>query len=130
MENMNMIWLIFVLPCFAGIFKKEIGNLWTAWCIYKDRPFDEDRNPTTPDICLMCNPATGKWSTIVIHHYQFWKLKSSARGVTFSHVVKDGLQERHVGLIEWGGMAKSKLIKPMNPKTAQLLERHQAHCEC
>ena len=126
MENMNtdLLWTMILLPVFAGIFKSEIANTWAAWCVYKDRPFDLDRDPNTPEICMMCNGATGEWGLVIIHRYVFWRLQSARRGVWFSHVTRDGLLSRHVGLIEWGKLPKGAVTQAVDSHTMGILQRH------
>lgn len=78
-----------LLPIVVALFKREINSLYVAWAIYHSRPFDQDRNPLTPDRCQLYNEATGVWENVLIEKYQFsWK--RDQRGVFICHSATDG----------------------------------------
>lgn len=97
----NWIMAAILLPALIHIFKAEIGNLFTAWNVYRLRRFDLDGNPATSErVQLLCN-ATGKWVDATIK-YKF-SLSAKTRGVYLTY--PDGGREK-IGLIAWAGMRK------------------------
>lgn len=75
-----------LLPLLIALFKREISNLYLSWAVYHSRPFDQDRDPGTPDRCQLYNSATGTWESILIEKYQF-SLNQDKRGVFICHPV-------------------------------------------
>lgn len=123
--NMNWLWAMIILPVIAGIFKKELSDLYNAYGVYRHRPFDLDRDPGTADVCMLNNPATGDWGLVIIHKYAFWHWSQAKRGVIFSHITDDGVLKRHVGLIEWGRLAKAKIMAPLSTADSNFLSKHE-----
>ncbi|MEM0979920.1 MAG: hypothetical protein AAGH78_06560 [Cyanobacteria bacterium P01_H01_bin.58] len=78
----------FLLPLLLALFKREIASLYQSWAIYHSRPFDQDRNPNTPDRCQLYNPSTGLWENILIEKYEF-SLNQDKRGVFICHPVAE-----------------------------------------
>lgn len=77
-----------LLSLVVALFKREIGSLYTSWAIYNSRPFDQDRDPSTPDRCQLYDASTGAWEDILIEKYQF-SLNRDKRGVFICHSVPD-----------------------------------------
>ena len=106
-------WLITVilLPIIAGLFKKEIGDLVTAWKVYKSRPFDADRDSKSPDRCELLNAATGEFVEVEIQKYVF-SINRDVRGVYINHLLPDGRKSAEkISLIEWATMRKRHIPK-------------------
>jgi hypothetical protein len=98
-----------LLSIVAAMFKRELTNLYQSWSIYNSRPFDQDRQPDTPDHCQLYNPSTGGWEDILIEKYQF-SFKQDERGVFICHQVTDGqttrLSRERIPFDEWAKMRK------------------------
>lgn len=106
-ESLMNHWIVavIILPVLAGVFKTEIGNLLTAWNVYRLRAFDADGNPATSDrVQILCG-ATGRWVDATIK-YKF-SFSAKTRGVYVRYI--DGGREK-IGLIAW-----AKLRKRMPP---------------
>lgn len=78
-----------VLSILVALFKRELGSLYVSWAVYHSRPFDQDRNPSTPDRCQLYDPSSGGWENILIEKYQF-SLSQDKRGVFICHPVTEG----------------------------------------
>lgn len=104
METMTSNWFLvmIILPVLVGFFKTEIGNLLTAWNVYRLRAFDADGNPNTSDRVQILNGATGKWGNATIEKYKFC-LSSRRRGVYLLY--PDGGREK-VSFIHWAAFRK------------------------
>ncbi|NJN20122.1 MAG: hypothetical protein HC812_01565 [Leptolyngbya sp. RL_3_1] len=99
----------------AAVFKGEIASLYRSWGIYNARPFDQDRQPDTPDRCQLHNPSTGGWEDILIEKYQF-SLRPDQSGVFICHTVtNDGntyqARER-ISFDDWAKMRKRTMPSP------------------
>ena len=101
-ENVNWLWAVVLLPVLVGIFKSELGKLFTIWNVYRLRAFDSDGNPGSPDNVQILNSATGKWGNAIIEKYVF-SLSSRRRGVYLLY--PDGGREK-VGYILWNSFRK------------------------
>mgnify|MGYP001796495744 CR=1 FL=1 len=99
----------------AAVFKQEIASLYRSWSIYNSRPFDQDRQPGTPDRCQLYNRATGGWEDILIEKYQF-SLKPEQSGVFIRYTIKNGgctrWSQEHISFDDW-----AKMRKRTRPKT-------------
>jgi hypothetical protein len=91
-----------ILPVLAGIFKNEIGMLFKSWNAYRNRPFDTDGDPETPETCEILNGATGEWVPVEILRY-CWSPKATKRGVWIKYA--DGGVEKFK-LVDWADMRK------------------------
>ncbi len=119
MENLaTQIWIgiIGVIASFiVGLFKKELGTMWTAWRVYKSRPFDSDRDPNTPDRCEIFgeNAQGGKdFEEVEIIKYCFWTWNRDKRGVYINHLLPDGKKApRKISLCDWGNLIKRGVPK-------------------
>ena len=99
-ENVTWLWAVVLLPVLIGIFKSELGKLFTIWNVYRLRAFDADGNPDTSDKVQVLNGATGKWGNAIIEKYVF-SLSSRRRGVYLLY--PDGGREK-VGYILWNSL--------------------------
>lgn len=101
-----------LLSLVAAVFKRELVSLYQSWSIYNSRPFDQDRQPDTPDHCQLYDQ--GKWEDILIEKYQF-SLKQDERGVFICHKVTDGGSVRwareRIPFDEWAKMRKRTIPK-------------------
>lgn len=102
MNDTSWVWSLVLFPILIGFFKNEIGNLLTAWNVYRLRAFDIDGNPDTEDVVQLLNGATGEWGDAVIERYCFC-LSAKKRGVYLRY--PDGGREK-VGFITWAGFRK------------------------
>ncbi|AFY38084.1 hypothetical protein Lepto7376_1751 [[Leptolyngbya] sp. PCC 7376] len=116
-----------IVPLFVILLKKEIVNLYKSWSVFQTRPFDEDRDPSTPDSCQIYNTATGEWNDIFIARYSF-SLDKNNRGVFVFHPVdgklgadKDWAAER-IPLLVWADMRKRQMPKPLDSDLEKILE--------
>jgi hypothetical protein len=98
----HWLWTLVIFPIIIAFFKNEIGNVLTAWKVYRLRSFDVDGNPTTEDRVQLLNGATGEWGDAVIEKYVF-SLNAKRRGVYLRY--PDGGREK-VGLLDWAGFRK------------------------
>ena len=98
----NWLWAVVVLPVLVGIFKAEIGKLFTVWNIYRLRAFDKDRDPNTPDQVELLNEATGQWGKVTIQRYIFC-VSAARRGVYLLYL--DGGKEK-VSFLVWASFRK------------------------
>lgn len=98
-----------LLPLLAALFKNEISSLYRTWVLYKNRDFDADRDPNTPEFCQLHNPGTGSWSDIQIQRYCF-SLNQNKSGVYIRHLLADGkTAEERIPFVVWDGMRKRKM---------------------
>lgn len=97
-------WLIVavVLPVLAGIFKSEIGKLFTVWNIYRLRQFDSDGNPKTSEKVQLLNDNTGRWIEVTIVEYRF-TFSTKKRGVYLLY--PNGEREK-LNFITWSKLRK------------------------
>ena len=100
--NTNWFMVVILLPVFVGIFKAEIGRLFTSWSIYRLRSFDVDGDPKTPDQVQLFNGATGKWFTVIIVRYVMWTNKAN-RGV---HIQYDDCAKRKFSFLDWNSQPR------------------------
>ncbi|WP_353258518.1 hypothetical protein [Prochlorothrix hollandica] len=98
-----------LVPLLAGLFKSEIIGIYQTWALYNVRPFDEDRNPNTPDRCQLHSAATGQWSDITIEKYCF-SLNKNKAGVYIRHLLPDNkTAAEQISFEAWAGMRKRKM---------------------
>ena len=100
METNNWFIGIILIPVVIGIFKSEIGRLFTSWNIYRLRIFDVDGDPNTPDQVQLFSG--GKWNTVVIVKYCMW-VRTSSRGV---HIKYSNGSVRKFSFLEWKAQPK------------------------
>ena len=98
-----------ILPLFVILLKKEFINLYKSWSVFQTRPFDEDRDPNSPDSCQVYDNATGQWNDILIARYSF-SFDKNKRGVFVFHPIdgelgigKEWSAER-IPLLIWADM--------------------------
>ena len=116
-----------IVPLFVILLKKEIIKLYKSWSVFQTRPFDEDRDPNSPDSCQVYDSATGQWNDILIARYSF-SLDKNQRGVFVFHPVdgqlgadKDWAAER-IPLLVWADMRKRQRPKPLDSELAKVLK--------
>lgn len=98
-----------ILPLLAALFKREISNLYTTWTLYKNRQFDQDGDPNTPEFCQLYNSATGGWADIKIERYLF-SFDQNKAGVYILHLLPDGkTAAERIPFLVWDGMRKRNL---------------------
>ena len=119
------------VPLIAALFKNEIANFYKALTVFSTRPFDEDRDPNTPDSCQLYNAASGEWQDILIERYAF-SLNKNKRGVFVYHPIdgklapkKDWAAER-IPLIQWADMRKRTIPQPLAAQLEEDLSRNLA----
>jgi len=111
MELKHFIFSLVLIPVSVAFFKKEIGDFITAFSIYRNRRFDEDRDPNTPDTCQLLNPAKGKWTTVIIEKYVF-SLNKNKSGVYVLHPCKNNKHAREIfRFSDWDKIRKRELPK-------------------
>ena len=98
--NENNLIYVAVISVLLGIFKSELGKIFTALGVYLRREF------VPGDQVLVLNGATGTWGIVTIRQYQF-SLNAMKRGVYIAH--KDGGLER-VSLLAWAGIRKRPAV--------------------
>lgn len=86
----------------ATIFKANIGRTWHAYSTYKNRQFDMDGDPNTPNPCQMLNGAKGEWGDAIVERYLFW-CKPSKWGTDVLY--PDGGKE-HFNYDQWEAIRK------------------------
>jgi len=104
MDTLTNNWIIgvIILPVLVGLFKTEIGKIFTAYNVYRLRAFDADGNPSTADTVQLLNGATGEWGDAIIEKYVF-SLSAKKRGVYLLY--PDGGREK-VSLLDWATWRK------------------------
>ena len=90
-----------VVSVLLGIFKSELGKIFTALGVYLRREF------MPGDQVFVLNGATGAWGVVTIRQYRF-SLSSTKRGVYVVHT--DGGNER-IPLLAWAGIRKRPSVK-------------------
>ena len=108
-STLNWFWIIIILPVAGTIFRAELGKFWNAYSTYKNRAFDLDGDPNTPNNCQIFNGATGVFGDAIIEKYVFWGSMPSKWGVDVLY--PDGGRE-HFSYSDW------KLIRKRTPPPA------------
>ena len=98
----NWLWCMIILPVMIGLFKAEIGKLFTVWNIYRLRAFDLDGDPNTKDNVEVLCGATGAWRKVIIEKY-VWSLSTARRGVYLKY--PNGTKEK-VSFLVWATLRK------------------------
>ena len=98
--NENNLIYVAVISVLLGIFKSELGKIFTALGVYLRREF------VPGDQVLVLNGATGAWGVVTISQYRF-SLSSTKRGVYVIHT--DGGNER-ISLLAWAGIRKRPAV--------------------
>jgi len=96
-QNISWIWGVIVLPVVIGLFKAELGRIWNAYSVYKNRMFN------VGDIAEIQRGGTGQWDSVEILSYIF-NLSADA-GVLLKY--SDGSKEP-MSLSDWGALRKRK----------------------
>ena len=78
--SVNWMWTLVFVPVFIGIFKSQIGEIFSDWKIYSGRLYDQDGNPKSADICQLVNEAGQKFICI-IERYNFWPTLKYKNGI-------------------------------------------------
>lgn len=129
MSAFENFWLsTIIFPLLVILLKKEITNLYKSWSVFQTRPFDEDRDPSSPDSCQVYNDATGEWNDILIARYSF-SFDKNKRGVFVFHPIdgqlgadKEWAAER-IPLLIWADMRKRQMPKPLGSDLEKVLEK-------
>ena len=91
----NWIWGMIVLPVAIGLFRAELGRIWNAYSVYKNRIFN------VGDIAEIPSGSSGRWVKVEILSYVF-NLSADA-GVLLKY--SDDAEEP-MSLSDWGAMRK------------------------
>ena len=103
--GINWFFVAIFFPILIGIFKNEIGKLFTSWSIYRLRAYDSDGDPSTPSAVQLFNNATGLWFTVTIRKYVLFTRKAK-RGVHIQYA--DGAR-RKFSFLDWDKEPKRSL---------------------
>ena len=100
MNETNLVYVA-VVSVLLGIFKSELGKIFTALGVYLRREF------MPGDKVFIMSGATGEWGQVTIYKYKF-ALSANKRGVYITHA--DGGGER-ISLLSWALMRKRPSVK-------------------
>ena len=113
-----------IMPVIVAMMRESIAKQWNAYKIYKNRAFDKDGDPDSPEVCLIVNPATGGTVPCVILSYEFWTTDPLKKGVhTIIVDTETGTgKERHFSFSDWAGAVKLELERDLNDAENELLK--------